>query len=314
MSNNSNSKVHALYIILILLLLGGLVFTNVKLKKSTETIRVTATELSSSEKLREELENEYQQALNDLDELRAENAGIEGLLTEREKELNAKKTQIEQLLKTGKSNQADLAKARAMIQELNKEREMFIAKIDSLNTLNEQLNIEKVQLTTERDELEETVSVVTSEKENVEKENTQLKSTVDKAKILSISNIHVSPIKTKNDKEREVKKAKQADALKVCFDLLANRVAPEGETEIAIRIISPKGETIQTDELGSGKLIEATTGNSVPYTYTIRPTYHNKTKTVCSIWSQSHDFSSGKYSVEVYQQGLLIGQEHFDLK
>ena len=38
---NSNSKIHTLYILLIALLIGGLVYTNVRLKKSKETIVVT---------------------------------------------------------------------------------------------------------------------------------------------------------------------------------------------------------------------------------------------------------------------------------
>lgn len=296
------------------MLLGGLIFTNVKLKKNTETIRVTASELDSSEALREELENEYQQAINDLESIRAEKLGVDSLLNEREKELIAKKNQIAQLIKSGKNDKASLEKARAMIKDLNKERIIFQAKIDSLTTLNEHLNIENIALATERDELTETITQVESIKEEVEKENMKLKLTVDKAKILTTSNINVTPIRTRNDKEREVKRAKQADALKLCFDLLANRVAPEGNVELTIRMINPNGETIQIEELGSGRFIEATTGNYVPYTYIIKPTYHNKTKTVCSIWNQSYDFGSGKYSVEVYQEGLLIGQESFELR
>lgn len=314
MSNSSNSKTHALYIILILMLLGGLIFTNVKLKKNTEIIRVTASELDSSETLREELENEYQQAINDLENIRAEKMGVDSLLNERQKELIAKKSQIAELIRTGQNNKADLDKARAMIKEFNRERLVFQAKIDSLSTLNEHLNIENVALASERDELTETITQVESKKEEVEKENTKLKSTVDKAKILSTSNISVTPIKTKSNKEREVKRAKQADALKLCFDLLANRVASDGDVELTVRMINPNGETIQIDELGSGKFTEATTGNYVPYTYVIKPSYHNKTKTVCSIWNQTYDFASGNYSVEVYQQGLLIGQESFSLK
>src|SRR5690554_2837756 len=167
MSNNTNSKTHALYIILILMLLGGLIFTNVKLKKNTETIRVTASELDSSEALREELENEYQQAINDLESIRAEKLGVDSLLNESEKELIAKKNQIAQLIKSGKNDKASLEKARAMIKDLNKERIIFQAKIDSLTTLNEHLNIENIALATERDELTETITQVESIKEEV---------------------------------------------------------------------------------------------------------------------------------------------------
>lgn len=315
MSQNSNSKVHALYIVLILLLLGGLVFTNIKLKKSTETIRVTSSELTNSESLRAELEKEYQQALDDLELIRSEKSGVDSLLTERERDLEMKKKQISELIKSGQTNKADLEKARSMIKQLNEERLSFQAKIDSLTTLNEQLNIENVALITERDQLNETVNTVKNEKAKVDDENTKLKSTVDKAKILTTTNIKVTPIKSgKKDKEVEVKKAKDAQSLKICFDLLTNRVAPAGETEMAIRIIGPGGETIQIDALGSGNLTDATTGNSIPYTYLIRPDYRNEAKTVCSIWNQSYNFSAGNYSVEIYQKGLLIGQGSFSLR
>ncbi|MCO5233930.1 MAG: hypothetical protein LC105_11050 [Chitinophagales bacterium] len=315
MSENSNSKVHALYLILILLLLGGLVFTNIKLKKSTETIRVTTTELNNTENLKAELEKEYQKALDDLEVLNVEKAGVDSLLTERVRDLEMKKKQISELIKSGQTNKADLDKARLMIKQLQDERLVFQTKIDSLVKLNDQLNVENVTLTNQKNELTETISTVQSEKSKVEEENSKLKSTVNKAKILTTSNIKIIPTKSgRREKEVEVKKAKDTDALKICFDLLENRVAPTGETEMAIRIVNPSGATIQIQELGSGNLTDATTGNSIPYTYLIRPDYQNEAKTVCSIWNQSYNFTEGNYSVEIYQSGLLIGQGNFNLK
>jgi uncharacterized protein (DUF3084 family) len=315
MSENSKSKIHALYIVLILLLLGGLVFTNIKLKKSTETIRVTSTELNNSESLRTDLEKEYQKALDDLELIRVEKTGVDSLLTERGRDLEMKKKQISELIKSGQTNKGDLDKARALIKELQQDRVNFQSKIDSLTTLNQQLNVENVALVTERDELTQTVTTVKGEKEKVDNENSKLKSTVNKAKILTTNNIKITPLKSgRKDKEVEVKKAKDAQSLKICFDLLVNRIAPSGETEMAIRVIGPDGATIQVDALGSGNLTDATTGNSIPYTYLIRPDYQNEAKTVCSIWSQSYNFSGGNYSVEIYQSGLLIGQGSFSLK
>jgi hypothetical protein len=315
MSQQSNSKIHALYIALILLLLGGLVFTNLKLKKSKEVIVVTNTQLDKSEQLYADLDKEYQKALEDLEIYREEKAGLDSILTIREKDLNAKKQQIAQLIQSGKNNQADLEKARKLIQQLNAERLSFQNKIDSLLQVNQTLTIEKENLIVEKSTLNEELVTVRSEKEQVSTENQKLKSTVDKAKILTTNNIKVIALKGgKKGKETEVKKAKDTETLKVCFDLLPNRVAPAGETEMAIRLVGPDGVTIQIDALGSGVLKEATTGNNVPYTYVIRPDYQNETKTVCSMWNQSFSFYPGKYSVEVYQKGLLIGQGNFSLK
>lgn len=142
-----------------------------------------------------------------------------------------------------------------------------------------------------------------------------MKDRIDKASILSTANIQATPIRmTRKGKEDEVSKAKDAEKLRVCFDVLQNKIAPSGETKIEVRIISPDGSTIQLQNLGSGTFTEATTGNDIPFTYSISPDYQNETKTVCSYWAQSFKFASGKYSVEVYEKGFLIGQSSFSMK
>jgi hypothetical protein len=315
MTQNSNSKIHALYIVLILLLLGGLVFTNLKLKKSKETIVVTSTEKDKIQEALNSLDKEYQKALDDLESYREENAGLDSVLTIREKDLLQKKNEIAKLIQSGKANQADLEKARMKNKQLNEERLVFQQKVDSLLVVSQQLSTDKQNLTIEKQDLTVKLETEKVEKKQISEENTKLKSTVDKATILTTSNIRVTPLKSgKKGKEVEVSKAKDAETIKVCFDLGLNRVAPSGETEIAIRLIGPDGSTIQIDALGSGTLRDATTGNDIPYTYKIRPDYQNESKTVCSLWNQDFKFIPGKYSVEVYQKGYLIGQGSFSLK
>ena len=142
-----------------------------------------------------------------------------------------------------------------------------------------------------------------------------MKDRIDKASILSTANIVSTPIRmTRKGKEDEVKKAKDAEKLRVCFDLLQNKIAPPGQIQIEVRIISPDGTTIQLQNLGSGTFKENTTGNEIPYTYTISPDYQNDNKTVCSYWAQTYKFAPGKYSVEVYEKGFLIGQSSFMMK
>lgn len=315
MSQNSNSKIHALYILLILLLLGGLVFTNLKLKKSKETIVVTNSEKDKVEEALNNLDKEYQKALDDLEMYKDENAGLDSVLSNRERELLEKKNTIAKLIQSGKTNQADLDKAKEMIKQFNAERLVFQQKIDSLLSVSQALSSENETLVIEKNDLSTKLESEKTEKGKVLDENSKLKSTVDKATILTTSNIRITPIREgKKGKEVEVSKAKDTETIKVCFDLGLNRVAPSGETEIAIRLIGANGVTIQIDALGSGSLKDATTGNEIPYTYKIRPDYQNESKTVCSLWKQDFKFTPGKYSVEVYQKGYLIGQGTFSLK
>ena len=54
MSENSGAKLHTMYIILILALIGGLVFTNVKLRKSKTDIETVTTQKTGIEKLKKD--------------------------------------------------------------------------------------------------------------------------------------------------------------------------------------------------------------------------------------------------------------------
>ena len=310
-NKQSGNNIHLLYLALIALLIGGLVYTSMKLKKSTETIIVTEKERDDVKALKAELETKYNAALQDIENFKAENAGLDSLLTARENELKAKKAKIDALLAQVAQNKQDkeaLAKAQALIAELENDKIALQRSVDSLTTVTKQLTVDKENLTTQ-------LTTTTQEKEQLNTENKQMKDKIDKASILSTSDIVATPIRTtKKGKEEEVKKAKDAQKLKICFDLLENKIAPKGPTELAVRIISTDGSTIQIESLGSGTLIEATTGNSIPYTYTISPDFDNETKQVCSYWNQNYNFGPGKYSVEVYQKGFLIGQSSFEMK
>lgn len=313
--SNSNSKLHAMYIVLIALLIGGLVYTNVRLKKSKETIVVTEKQRDDVESLKAELDKKYTESLQEIESYRAENAGLDSLLTVKEQELTAKKAKIDALLsqlstlKSGDASKSKLlSEAQLLISQMESDKTRLQTTIDSLFSANK-------ALFQERDSISGELSNTLQRKQQVDEENQKMKSRIDKASILSTANIQATPIRmTKKGKEDEVKKAKDAEKLRICFDLIQNKIAPSGQTEVAVRIISPDGTTIQLSSLGSGTFKEETTGNDIPFTYNINPDYQNETKTVCSYWAQTFNFAAGKYSVEIYEKGYLIGQSSFMMK
>jgi hypothetical protein len=314
-TSNSNGKLHAMYIVLIALLIGGLVYTNIRLKKSKETIVVTEKQRDDVSALKAELDKKYTESMQEIESYRADNQELDSLLTVKEQELSSKKAKIDALLsevsklKAGDASKAKLlAEAQAMMKQMDDDKVRLQTSIDSLLAVNKILYQERDSITGE-------LSNTLQKKQQVDEENKKMKDRIDKASILSTANIQCSPIRmTRKGKEDEVSKAKDAEKLRICFDLLQNKIAPNGETEISVRIISPDGSTIQLQSLGSGTFKEATTGNEIPFTYNISPDYQNETKTVCSYWAQSFKFASGKYSVEVYEKGFLIGQSSFVLK
>lgn len=314
-TSNSNGKLHAMYIVLIALLIGGLVYTNIRLKKSKETIVVTEKQRDDVSALKAELDKKYTESMQEIESYRADNQELDSLLTVKEQELSSKRAKIDALLsevsklKAGDASKAKLlAEAQAMMKQMDDDKVRLQTSIDSLLAVNKILYQERDSITGE-------LSNTLQKKQQVDEENKKMKDRIDKASILSTANIQCSPIRmTRKGKEDEVSKAKDAEKLRICFDLLQNKIAPNGETEISVRIISPDGSTIQMQSLGSGTFKEATTGNEIPFTYNISPDYQNETKTVCSYWAQTFKFAAGKYSVEVYEKGFLIGQSSFVMK
>lgn len=310
-----NKSYHFLYIALIALLVGGLIFTSLKLKKQKETIVVTENQRDEVAALRSELEVKYNSAIVDIENYKSENLGLDSILRLKELDLNSKKQKIETLLTQSSNDKNALLKAQSLIKEFEAEKIAFRNTIDSLIRVNRDLGIKSDSLASELILSIEEKNKLNEEKANLEEERNKMLDKIDKASILSITNIEATPIRiVKKQKEEIVKKAKDAEKLRLCFDLLQNKIAPKGPTELIIRIIDPTGSTIQIQSLGSGSIIENTTGNSIPYTYSISPSYDNENKQVCSYWKQNYSFPAGNYSVEIYQKGLLIGQAVFNLK
>ena len=236
-------------------------------------IVVTEKQRDDVSSLKAELDKKYTESLQEIESYRAENAGLDSLLTVKEQELTAKKAKIDALLgqistlKAGDATKSKLlADVQLMIAQMESDKVRLQASIDSLVTVNKALYQERDSITGE------------------------LTTTIQRKQQLD------------------------AEKLRICFDLIQNKIAPAGQTEIAVRIISPDGTTIQLQNLGSGTFKEATTGNEIPFTYNISPDYQNDTKTVCSYWAQTFKFAAGKYSVEIYEKGFLIGQSSFMMK
>ena len=231
MSENSGAKLHTMYIILILALIGGLVFTNVKLRKSKTDIETVTTQKTGIEKLKNDLQVEYDKALADLDLAKNENLGLEDVIQQKQAEIEAKKNQIAQILSQGNGSKAELEKARRLIDELTADRVRFQGQIDSLIAVNKQLEYEKVVLNEEKSSLTASLDEEKSVRSQVEGENKQMKEKINRASILSAMNMTMSGVSTsKKGKEVIETKAKNADKLKICFDFAENKIAPSGES------------------------------------------------------------------------------------
>ncbi|MBI5915280.1 MAG: hypothetical protein HY842_07880 [Bacteroidetes bacterium] len=300
-----------------LLLLGTVAWLTYESMSTTRQLEQKVAELEEADKLKTELENQFNQAIAELESLKGENEQINALIDQQKAELVAQKNQISELLRDKRKLDAarnEIAGLRAKVSE-------YIAQIEQLKADQDHLTEENRILLSEKDSLSYTLQSKVAENETLGtvkaqlvNERDELSKSVQVGSVIKVKDIKVSGMKLrKSGKTAEKNSAKRIDQLKVCFTTIANDVVQPGTEKFFIRIISPKGETLAIDDLGSGATVNSKTGEEVRYTQVKEYEYANDETQLCFVWSPNMPFQKGKYNVEIYNKGYFAGSGTFEL-
>jgi hypothetical protein len=313
--SNRNNTFTAILILLLLILGAGLGYTVYELKKLKGDYESLLNKSTTVEELYAELEDEYDRSLNQLESLEGENASLDSLVSAKKEELSEAKAYITSLLANKNATEKELSDARKLIEQLTTQRITLQNTVDSLKEQNLALERDNIVLIQEKGIIAADLEEATETVMKLESENVEMKEEKELASILTARNMTATGIKVKgNGKEVQANKASGTKKLKLCFDLLENKIAPEGPTKLLVRIIGPDGVTLSLQSMGSGTFIDAITGADMQYTYEIAPDFSNEGKTVCSYWDQNTEYARGGYQALVYQKGYRIGYTSFDLR
>lgn len=312
--------ISAVIIIALLGVIGYLVYANNQVK---DTVEQTEEAYSELEKVKEELDAEYNLALEQLEAKKGENEQLNEVIEKQKDEIKAQKMRIDRMIRQGNANGSELAKAREEIQQLIAQRDSYLARIEELKQDNELLKEEKIALTSAKDSLETTLTTVeeekatiTAEKEQLAVEKAQSDAKVARGSVLKARNIAVTPYKIRRSgKEVETKYADKAEKLNICFDLDENAITPSGNNKVLIRIMTPLGETLYVEGQGSGEFANQTSGGEASrFTTSKSFNYNNKETNVCVDWSVQTPLTKGNYTIEVYNKGYKTGTKTLMLK
>jgi peptidoglycan hydrolase CwlO-like protein len=329
-SNDSKQKLTAIAAVIILLLLATnavLLYNNYQ---KSDTIETQEAELVETKKLRGELEKLHYAAQEEIEAMKGENEEINALVDSQQDELSKANKRISALLSGGKKTKRELNEIRSMMADMRTQRDQYLAELTIMREENEQLTAANVQLSEEReslttqvveerqmnDELTTARASLMSEKENLSSRNADLNATVVKASVVDIRDLDVSGWKVRsNGKAVKKKFAKNVDRLKVCFTAEPNDVARSGKEDFHVRLISPKGETLASESMGSGVFTTIESQEQMRYTHIKSVEYKNSEDAVsCFLWEPGIEFYKGTYTVEVYNKGYLTGANTFNLK
>lgn len=297
-------------------------FSISQLKTQNSTHQSNLLEL---EKAQAELDQDYQDALERLEELRGDNKEANDLIDSQKKELEVQKAKIGDLIWTKR----ELGKAKEELVKLNTSVNDYVAQITQLKDENLKLNDANVQLTSanqqlstsldmekkEKEEIAQARAVLASERDDLSKTNASLSSKVDLANAVKINHVEVKGFEVKDDgKLKEKGKAKDIELLRVCFTTESNLVTPSGAKKFFVRMINAQGETVAQEDNGSGVLTNKQDNTQVRYTTSGDITYNNKDTNACIDWTLATKLTKGNYNIEMYNNGYQVGKGTFVLK
>ena len=226
-----------------------------------------------------------------VDQLNTERAGLDSLLKNKDAELQKLRTQMGRYRKSSRHLAAKLKKAEAEIRKL---KEMSDYDKDRIGTLQNENG------------------GLTQQKDSVTRAYFSLK---ELASVLHASNIRMEAIHTKHHgkKEKDTKRARKTDMLRVYFDIDENRIAESGEKNLYLVITGPDGQILPS---ATQQTLTASDGRTINYSILkqVTLTKGEPVKDIHADWHQTSKYAKGTYQIAIYNGGYVIGNGRVSLK
>lgn len=295
MDSEKKSGSNKWLIILLAVSLAGNVY-QVFNKKST--VSEYETQVDSLVTARVDVESELRDTYAELDKYKGINEKLDSLLTEANSKVDEQKARIEKLMRSERNSVSLNKKLKEEVAELQKLRDEYLSKIDSLL-------VENLRLREEKTKLDSSLAMVSK----------SLETTVATASVLRSEYVKVNAYKKKGSgKYSSTAMAKRTNKMEICFTVLANPIAQRGEKTAYLRIIEPGGKTMGGRAEGS-KSMRTPGGEEILITSSRSFSYANENQNLCLHWEESeHVFPPGTYTIEVFVDGMVSASSQFTLR
>ncbi len=260
---------------------------NEEISRITEKMEALSKDLDAKIKESKKLGADYKALLEYKNRIEQDLSNLQGQASMSQAQANQYLTKIQGYEQVITAKDKELEELRAQNKALQEERDMLSSTKDSLKSQTETLS--------------STVDEV--------KENNQRLSNV--AATLKAESISILAFNSRDKAEsRNVFRAKRIEKLSVDFIIAENQIADAGNKNIFFRLIEPAGTVVYSSSQG-GKT-EAN-GQSITYSTKKQVTYTNTRLPVNIIFEKQDDyeFNKGKYKIELYAEGKIIGFQSF---
>ncbi len=259
--------------------------------------------IAVAEGIQDSLHKLYSSTINELDAELDSTKNTAGVLKDELKnklaEINRLRSEISAILKRNDIKKEDIELARKKTAQLQ-------LLVQDLKSQNYTIEEEKQQISALLDNVNIQMKNMEGSMQQLSKENKVLTDKVNQASTFQASDISLTPVTVKNDRERETSSAKKVSKLVVSF-AVQNNITEDTDAEVYVVVTQPDGKVIKND-IWEAFTIDTKKDGKKSYTRKIRFEYE-KGETKNLIFSlNAEDYMKGNYKLQVYHNGYMIGQ------
>lgn len=293
LANTGKKRIIYFFALIVISLVASLYFQKNKMEHQMQ-LKVQFIEQKNM--LRDELDD----IIEDHDDLLNEYGELNDKLYKKDSLIQKQISEIRGLIRT----KSDLKEARRKIEMLKSISKKYVANIDSLLVLNEQLTIEK-------DSVINVNKDINWRNYKLNKQNEELAEAVNKGSVLKLESLEVEAIKYKiTGKEAKTKQAKKTQKIQVCFSVLANPIAKAEPKTVYMQLIDSNGIVIKGTKEISISMLE----KLVFCTDSTRFDYENIEMTHCFEWERVDVLAAGYYLINLIIEDKVSLQKTLKLK
>lgn len=286
-----NKKLIIVIAALIVVIAGVSFLAFNEFRKNKEMTEVFAVE-------KEEMENEYSTFATQYDELQVQ-INNDSLREKLESEKLKTQRLLEELRQVKSSNAAEIIRLKKELKTVRAVLRSYVMQIDSLNRINAALMEENQEVKSKYTAATAQINTLAAEKKNLN-ERVSLAAQLDATNISAL---------TMNKRGKKARKVKDVKKIAISFTIVKNITAKTGNKTLYIRIAKPNNEILSKGD------------TTFPYedrqiTYSIKKyiEYTGEEQSVTVYWDVEEFLPAGTYTVYIFADGNMIGQNSFEMK
>ena len=289
----SSRKVIVFFGFIVLLLVASLFFQKNKMQDQMD-LKIQFIEQKNM--LRDELDD----LIDEHDDLLEEYGELNEQLHDKDSVIQHQIAEIRNLIRT----KNDLTEAREKIATLKGISKRYLANIDSLLVINEQLTIEKDSVIKENKN-------INWKNYKLNKQNEKLVEKVNKGSTLEIIGIEVEAVRYRSTgREVTTRFAKKVQKIRICFSVAANQISDAETKDVYLQLIDDNGILIA----GKDELTVEVNDSTLNCTSLSKFEYNNIEMESCFEWERVAQLTNGTYLLNLIIEGRFSGQKELKLR